>query len=96
MAADIRVKGLPLQSAPPDRHGPGHEGGVGLYTQFVHIDVGPVRHWLVSAWGVAGFLASPAIFSPSRFGLRRSVRRRTGHLHRFAEILASSAGATPF
>ena len=44
MAADIRVKGLPLNQLRRTATALA-QGGVGLYTQFVHIDVGPVRHW---------------------------------------------------
>ena len=47
MAIDLRLPGTPL----PRIHSVAlamHRGGVGYYpdSQFVHIDVGPVRQWL--------------------------------------------------
>lgn len=44
MAADVALPGVPLA----DLEKIGRElgmGGVGKYGQFVHLDVGPIRHW---------------------------------------------------
>ena len=44
MAADIQIKGVSLTSLCREaRQTQG--GGVGLYSRFVHVDVGPVRYW---------------------------------------------------
>ena len=44
MAADIHIKGLRLGQIRQTAMALA-QGGVGTYNQFVHVDVGPVRHW---------------------------------------------------
>lgn len=44
MAADIHVEGVPLRRVCQEAKRIGR-GGVGSYTRFVHVDVGPVRSW---------------------------------------------------
>ncbi len=44
MAADIHIKGLHLERIHHTAMALA-QGGVGGYPQFVHVDVGPVRHW---------------------------------------------------
>jgi len=44
MAADIHIPGLSLETL-RDEAKQLQAGGVGLYSQFVHVDVGPVRYW---------------------------------------------------
>lgn len=44
MAADVALEGIKLN----DLHRMGlrlEKGGVGKYSKFVHLDVGPIRHW---------------------------------------------------
>jgi uncharacterized protein YcbK (DUF882 family) len=44
MAADVRLQGVDLKAI--QTTGISLEsGGVGIYSEFVHLDVGPVRHW---------------------------------------------------
>jgi len=44
MAADIHIPGVSLQTL-RDEAKQIQAGGVGLYSRFVHVDVGPVRSW---------------------------------------------------
>jgi len=44
MAADVALPGVPLADLERVARNLGM-GGVGRYGQFVHLDVGPVRHW---------------------------------------------------
>jgi len=44
MAADINIDGVPLADI-REAAVSSAIGGVGSYTNFVHLDVGPVRHW---------------------------------------------------
>lgn len=44
MAADIQIEGISVRRLSEEAKRLG-KGGVGLYSQFVHVDVGPVRCW---------------------------------------------------
>jgi len=44
MAADIQIKGVSFRRLSEEAKRI-EGGGVGLYSRFVHVDVGPVRYW---------------------------------------------------